>query len=120
MNKKAETIRDRPISRDEEKRLLDTPLQKMNDGVHMFVGELLHDRIIGALELCCRRGEMLLIQNRRVNSGTHQIGFPGAAQTGPKCRFENARPEPDLRYRSNRRAAAGSANSIETTSDHGR
>jgi hypothetical protein len=33
----------------------------------MFVGELLHDRIIGALELCCQRGEMLLIQNKRVN-----------------------------------------------------
>jgi hypothetical protein len=44
----------------------------------MFVGELLHDRIIGALELCCRRGEMLLIQNQRVNWDTHQIGIPGA------------------------------------------
>ena len=44
----------------------------------MFVGELLHDRIIGALELCCRRGEMLLIQNKRVNWDTHQIGIPGA------------------------------------------
>ena len=35
-------------------------------------------RIIGALELCCRRGEMLLIQNKRVNWETHQIGIPGA------------------------------------------
>ncbi len=48
MNKKAETVRDRRVSRDEEKRLLDTALHKMNDGVHMFVGEFLHDRIIGA------------------------------------------------------------------------
>ena len=55
MNKKAETVRDRRVSRDEERRLLDTALHKMNDGVHMFIGELLHDRIIGALELCCRR-----------------------------------------------------------------
>jgi hypothetical protein len=39
-------------------------LLKMNTVAHMFVGELLHDRIIGALELCCRRGEMLLIQNK--------------------------------------------------------
>src|SRR3954465_8376380 len=78
MNKKAETVRDRRVSRDEEKRLLDTALHKMNDGVHMFAGELLHDRIIGALELCCRRGEMLLIQNKRVNWETHQIGIPGA------------------------------------------
>lgn len=40
---------------------------RLNTAAHMFVGELLHDRIIGALELCCRRGEMLLIQNKRVN-----------------------------------------------------
>lgn len=78
MNKKAETIRDRRIPREEEKRLLDTALRRMNNAAHMFVGELLHDRIIGALELCCRRGEMLLIQNKRVNWETHQIGIPGA------------------------------------------
>jgi hypothetical protein len=123
----------------------------------MFVGELLHDRIIGALEL--------LIQNKRVNWDTHQIGIPGATakdkedrripfnpngrltavltrraklgpdayvcgsahgahgptlQTGPKCRFVNARPEPVLRYRSNRLAAPASANSIATTTDQGR
>jgi hypothetical protein len=105
----------------------------MNDGVHMFVGELLHDRIIGALELCCRRGEMLLIQNKRVNWETHQIGIPGPTakdkenrripfnpkehsahtseiQTGPKCRFVNARPEPDFRYFSKRRARCSSGN----------
>src|SRR6185295_9378977 len=51
LNKKAEIVRDRRVTREEEKRLLDTALHKMNDGVHMFVGELLHDRIIGALEL---------------------------------------------------------------------
>jgi hypothetical protein len=32
---------------------------------HQFVGPVLHDRIVGALELCWRRNEMLLIQNRR-------------------------------------------------------
>ena len=67
LNKKAETMRDRRLLRDEEKRLLDAALQKMNTAEHQFVGPLLHDRIIGALELCCRRGEMLLIQNKRVN-----------------------------------------------------
>jgi hypothetical protein len=45
---------------------------------HQYAGASLHDRIIGALELCCRRGEMLLIQNKRVNWDTHQIGIPGA------------------------------------------
>ena len=78
LNKKAETVRDRRLSRDEEKRLLDTALQQMNTGTHQYVGELLHDRIIGALELVCRRGEMLLIQNKRVNWDTCQIGIPGA------------------------------------------
>ena len=37
----------------------------------------MHDRIIGALELCCRLGEMLLIQNKRVDWDTHTIGIPG-------------------------------------------
>jgi hypothetical protein len=76
LNKKAETIRDRRVSREEEKRLLDAALQRMNTPSHQYVGELLHDRIIGALELCCRRGEMLLIQNKRVNWDTCQIGIP--------------------------------------------
>ena len=63
MNKKLETSRDRRLTREEEKRLFDTALQKMNSPEHQFTGPLLHDRIIGAIELCCRRGEMLLIQN---------------------------------------------------------
>src|SRR5207237_8224323 len=78
MNKKGETVRDRRLSREEEKKLLDAALQKMNTSEHQFVGPLLHDRIVGALELCCRRGEMLLIQNKRVNWETYQIGIPGA------------------------------------------
>ena len=78
MNKKGETVRDRRLSREEEKKLLDAALQKMNTPEHQFVGPLFHDRIIGALELCCRRGEMLLIQNKRVNWETYQIGIPGA------------------------------------------
>jgi integrase len=76
LNKKAETTRDRRISRDEEKRLLDAALA-MNTWEHRYVGPVMHDRIIGALELCCRRGEMLLIQNKRVHWDTHQIGIPG-------------------------------------------
>jgi integrase len=78
LNKKAEIARDRRLSREEEKRLLDTALGVMNTAAHRYTGELLHDRIVGALELCCRRGEMLLIQNKRVNRDTCQIGIPGA------------------------------------------
>lgn len=50
MNKKLETSRDRRLTRDEEKQLLDTTLQRMNVAEHWFAGPLLHDRIIGALE----------------------------------------------------------------------
>jgi integrase len=50
------------------------------------VGPLLHDRIIGALELCCRRGETLMIQNRRVDWDTCQIGIPGATAKDKKNR----------------------------------
>ncbi len=38
LNKKAETARDRRLTRDEEKRLLDTALQKMNTPEHQNVG----------------------------------------------------------------------------------
>src|ERR1700730_11593177 len=76
LNKKAETARDRRISREEEKHSLDAALA-MNTWDHRYVGPVMHDRIVGALELCCRRGEMLLIQNKRVHWETHQIGIPG-------------------------------------------
>ena len=32
----------------------------------------------GALETCCRQGEMLRIQNRHVDWERHQIAIPGA------------------------------------------
>ena len=38
----------------------------------------MHDRLIGALETCCRQGEMLRIQNRHVDWSQHQIVIPGA------------------------------------------
>jgi len=76
LNTKAETVRDRRVSREEEKRLLDAALA-MNTWEHRWVGSLMHDRIIGALELCCRRGEMVLMQNKRVDWDTHTIGIPG-------------------------------------------
>jgi integrase/recombinase XerD len=76
LNTKAETVRDRRLSREEEKRLLDAALA-MNAWEHRWVGSLMHDRIIGALELCCRRGEMVLMQNKRVDWDTHTIGIPG-------------------------------------------
>jgi integrase len=76
LNTKAETVRDRRISREEEKRLLDAALS-MNTWEHKYVGSLMHDRIIGALELCCRLGEMLVIQNKRIDWESHTIGIPG-------------------------------------------
>ena len=84
------TVRDRRLQRDEEELLLDTTLQRMNTAEHQFVGPLLHDRIIGALELCCRRGEMLLIQNKRVNWETHQIGIPGATAKEKESRVASS------------------------------
>ena len=42
--------------------------------------------------------------------------LPGSA----KWRFANARPEPDVEYRSNTRAARSVENSIDTTTDQGR
>src|SRR5262249_10267791 len=76
LNKKAEVKRDRRISRDEERRLLNAT-SLMCSWEYWYVGPMLHDRIIGALELVCRRGEMLLIQNKRVYWDSYQIGIPG-------------------------------------------
>jgi integrase len=108
MNKKAETTRDRRIARDEEKRLLDAALQRMNTGEHRFMGPLLHDRIIGALELCCRRGEMLLIQNKRVNWETYQIGIPGKTAKDRENRRIPFDPKGRLTAILQRRARLGS------------
>jgi integrase len=107
LNKKAETVRDRRVSREEEKRLLDAALQQMNTAAHQYVGELLHDRIIGALELCCRRGEMLLIQNKRVNWDTCQIGIPGSTAKDRENRRIPFNPKGRLAAVLKRRTALG-------------
>jgi integrase len=49
----------------------------MNRAEHRYVGAQMHDRLIGALETCCRQGEMLKIQNRHVDWDKHQIAIPG-------------------------------------------
>lgn len=36
--------------------LLDTALKKMNAPDHQYSGKLLHDGLMGSLELCCGRG----------------------------------------------------------------
>ena len=79
----------------------------MNTAAHQYVGELLHDRIIGALELCCRRGEMLLIQNKRVNWDTCQIGIPGATAKDKENRRIPFNPKGRLAAILKRRAALG-------------
>jgi integrase len=71
-------------------------------------GPLLHDRIIGAIELCCRRGEMLRIQNRRVNWETYQIGIPGATAKDKENRRIPFNPHGRLAAILERRARLGS------------
>ena len=65
-----ETKRDRRIHRDEEQSLLAACLS-MNTWDHKWAGPAMHDRIICALETCCRQGEMLRIQNRDVDWSRH-------------------------------------------------
>ena len=107
LDKKSETIRDRRVSRDEERRLLEAALGVMNTARHQYVGETLHDRIIGALELCCRRGEMLLIQNKRVNWDTCQIGIPGATAKDKENRRVPFNPKGRVAAVLKRRATLG-------------
>ena len=75
---KDETKRDRRIAFAEENALLDAALA-VNSEEHRWVGESMHDRIIGAIETCCRQGEMLRIQNRHVDWERHQIAIPADA-----------------------------------------
>jgi integrase len=74
---KDETKRDRRVHRDEEQRLLAACLT-MNTAEHKWSGAGMHDRLVGALETCCRQGEMLRIQNRHVDWSQHQIVIPAA------------------------------------------
>ena len=74
---KEETKRDRRIGLQEEQTLLAAALS-MNSAEHKWVGSSMHDRIIGAIETCCRQGEMLRIQNRHVDWEQYQIAIPGA------------------------------------------
>ena len=37
------------------------------------MGPMMHDRIIGAIETCCRQGEMLRIKNKDIDWAQHQI-----------------------------------------------
>jgi hypothetical protein len=106
LNKKAETARDRRLTRDEEKRLLDTALQQMNRPEHQNVGALLHDRIIGTLELCCRRGEMLMVRTS-VNWDTCQIGIPGATAKDKENRRIPFNPKGRIAAILERRAVLG-------------
>ena len=71
-----ETKRDRRIHRDEEQTLLAACLT-MNTAEHKWTGPAMHDRIIAALETCCRQGEMLRMQNRDVDRTQHQILIRG-------------------------------------------
>ena len=65
----------------------------MNTWEDRSVGSLMHDRIIGALDLCCRLGEMLLIQNNRVDWDTHTIGIPADTTKDRENRRTSFHPE---------------------------
>jgi integrase len=73
---KDETKRDRRVGLQEEQALL-AACSQMNGAEHKYVGASMHDRLIGALDTCCRQGEMLRIQNRHVDWEQYQIAIPG-------------------------------------------
>ena len=99
---KDETKRDRRIHREEEQTLL-AACTTMSSAEHKCVGPAMHDRIIGALETCCRQGEMLRIQNKHVDWSQHQIAIPGAHAKDSENRripFDpHGRPAPILKRR---------------------
>ena len=105
---KEETKRDRRIGLDEEQALL-AACVKMTGTEHKCVGASMHDRIIGALETCCRRGEMLRIQNRHIDWERHQIAIPGRHAKDAENRRIPFDPQGRLAPIVKRRAALGSS-----------
>jgi integrase len=77
IKRRDENKRDRRIHRDEEQQLL-AACQTMNTAEHKWTGPSMHDRIIGAIESCCRQGEMLRIKNKDVDWAQHQVVIRGA------------------------------------------
>lgn len=105
---KDETKRDRRVGAVEEKALLDAALA-IESEEHAWAGASMHDRIIGALETCCRRGEMLRIRNRHVDWELHQIAIPGAHAKDGENRRVPFDPHGRLSAVLKRRAALGPA-----------
>ena len=71
-----EPRRDRRVLPAEEQKLLEA-CRTMSAPEHKRVGAAMHDRIIAAIETCCRLGEMLHIRNRDVDWDNHQILIRG-------------------------------------------
>jgi integrase len=103
---KEETRRDRRIGLQEEQALLTAALE-MSGADHKFVGSAMHDRLIGALETCCRQGEMLRIQNRHVDWEQHQIAISGKNEKDAENRRIAFDPQGRLAPVLKRRAALG-------------
>lgn len=64
-------------------------------------------RLIGALETCCRQGEMLRIQNRHVDWSLHQIAIPAGNAKDAENRRIPFDPKGRLAPILKRRAALG-------------
>jgi integrase len=103
-----ETKRDRRVGAVEEKALLDAALA-IESEEHAWAGASMHDRIIGALETCCRRGEMLRIRNRHVDWELHQIAIPAPTPRTGENRRVPFDPHGRLSAILKRRAALGPA-----------
>jgi hypothetical protein len=86
-----EAKRDRRIHRDEEQRLLAACLT-MNSAEHKWAGPAMHDRLIGALETCCRQGEMLRIQNRSTRTAGSRRSGKGATASSASRRPRQSAP----------------------------
>jgi len=107
IKRRDENKRDRRVHRDEEQQLLAAGIT-MNTAEHKWVGPTMHDRIIGAIETCCRQGEMLRIKNKDVDWAQHQVIIRGANAKDSENRRIPFDPHGRLAPILKRRAALGS------------
>ena len=79
----------------------------MNTAEHKWMGPAMHDRIIAAIESCCRQDEMLRLKNRDVDWAQHQLVIRGANAKDSENRRIPFDPEGRLAPILKRRRALG-------------
>jgi integrase len=113
---KGETRRERRLAPTEEEQLLKACDTLLEDPRHKHLGMAMRDRLIGALDTCCRRGEMLLIRNADVDWSKHWIAIRAEHAKDGKAAESRSRKRAGLRSCLSDAVSSGVMRSCSATS----